>query len=45
MVECWLCVAVCRHRIELCGTVGYMKLCVDRFMYLADSRYMKLCLV
>ena len=22
--------AVCRQRLELCVTVGYMKLCVDR---------------
>ena len=25
-----LCGTVCRQRLELCVTVGYMKLCVDR---------------
>ena len=30
MAESWLYEAVCRQRPELCVTVGYMKLCVDR---------------
>ena len=37
MVESWLHEAVCRQRPELCVTVVYMKLCVDRDMTWCDS--------
>ena len=30
MCDSWLHEAVCRQRPEMCVTVGYMKVCVDR---------------
>jgi hypothetical protein len=35
--DSWLHEAMCRQRPELWPTVGYMKLCVDRDLNLADS--------
>ena len=43
MGESWLHEAVCRQSRDLCVTVGYIKLCVDRELNCVGAGYVEIC--